>query len=368
MSKWLNKKRQTFKEMSNKDAKSTQLEDGFVRLEGETEEVIDALRGFVSKVPSYLHPNPANRLRSGLKKGEAARYKHAVCDIADMCTSHGTSLAECAPESAFGQALLQAGESFGQCRDLQYALDDETNQQFIGPVKEIIERDAKEINYNRKKTRTRRLDYDYKKNTNEDLKTKGKPLKFNDPDMKMAEEKFKESYSKAERSMAALVDGEVENVAQLSQFIQAHQTYFEQCAAVMADAKAQLETIIANGAGREKTKLTINEFNERVTDDALAAIAMPLDTGNYSDDEDSTSGSARGAASPTTRAAFCSSGPRATALFDFDVENDGELGFKEGETIKLTKRIDDNWLEGSTVSSNGSGMFPANYVEVIEEP
>lgn len=70
----------------------------------------------------------------------------AVCDIADMCTSHGTSLAECAPESAFGQALLQAGESFGQCRDLQYALDDETNQQFIGPVKEIIERDAKEIN------------------------------------------------------------------------------------------------------------------------------------------------------------------------------------------------------------------------------
>lgn len=61
-------------------------------------------------------------------------------------------------------------------------------------------------------------------------------------------------------------------------------------------------------------------------------------------------------------------GPRATALFDFDVENDGELGFKEGETIKLTKRIDDNWLEGSTVSSNGSGMFPANYVEVIEEP
>jgi hypothetical protein len=113
--------------------------------------------------------------------------------------------------------------------------------------------------YNRKKTRTRRLDYDYKKNTNEDLKTKGKPLKFNDPDMKMAEEKFKESYSKAERSMAALVDGEVENVAQLSQFIQAHQTYFEQCASVMADAKAQLETIIANGAGREKTKLTINE-------------------------------------------------------------------------------------------------------------
>lgn len=69
----------------------------------------------------------------------------AVCDIADLCTTHGTTLAECAPESPFGHALLKAGEGFGECRDLQYALDDETNQQFLGPVKEIVERDAKEI-------------------------------------------------------------------------------------------------------------------------------------------------------------------------------------------------------------------------------
>lgn len=119
------------------------------------------------------------------------------------------------------------------------------------------------MQYQRKKTRTRRLDYDYKKNTNEDLKSKGKPLKFNDSDMKVAEEKFKESYSNAERAMAALVDGEVENVAQIIQFIQAHQTYYEQCAAVMANVKASLDDIVASGASREKTKLSINECELR---------------------------------------------------------------------------------------------------------
>lgn len=119
---------------------------------------------------------------------------------------------------------------------------------------------------------------------------------------------------------------------------------------------------------------------------------MPIDSGGYSDDEDSVGGSFS-APSPTSSADWCTSGerpcsaepqilrddvvahaycalfsgPRAKALYDFDVENDGELGFRENEMIKLTKRIDENWLEGQT-QSGGSGMFPANYVEIVEEP
>ncbi|VDN05552.1 unnamed protein product [Thelazia callipaeda] len=48
------------------------------------------------------------------------------------------------------------------------------------------------------------------------------------------------------------------------------------------------------------------------------------------------------------------------AMFDFKLQEEGELGFKRGDIITVTNREDDNWWEGTL---NGkSGMFPATYV------
>lgn len=49
----------------------------------------------------------------------------------------------------------------------------------------------------------------------------GKPAKFTDADVKIAEEKFNDSFKLAETSMANLLDNDVEQVAQLSSFVQA---------------------------------------------------------------------------------------------------------------------------------------------------
>jgi endophilin-A len=50
-------------------------------------------------------------------------------------------------------------------------------------------------------------------------------------------------------------------------------------------------------------------------------------------------------------------------LYDFEPENAGELGFKEGDVIHLKQKVDDNWFEG--MLNGRTGYFPITYVTML---
>ncbi|XP_078107688.1 vinexin isoform X5 [Sander vitreus] len=53
----------------------------------------------------------------------------------------------------------------------------------------------------------------------------------------------------------------------------------------------------------------------------------------------------------------------AVALFNFNGDLPVELSFRKGETIDITRRVDEKWLEGRISGTSRSGIFPANYVQ-----
>ena len=54
-----------------------------------------------------------------------------------------------------------------------------------------------------------------------------------------------------------------------------------------------------------------------------------------------------------------------TAMFDNEPDSPGELGFKEGDQIRIMKRDDEGWWTGELVKRPGEvGIFPANFVKL----
>lgn len=55
---------------------------------------------------------------------------------------------------------------------------------------------------------------------------------------------------------------------------------------------------------------------------------------------------------------------QALAIFTFDAEQEGDLGFKKGDIITITNRTDNktDWWTGRTADGR-TGMFPSNYIE-----
>lgn len=62
---------------------------------------------------------------------------------------------------------------------------------------------------------------------------------------------------------------------------------------------------------------------------------------------------------------FLCRGPRCVARFEYIGDKNDELSFSEGEIIILKEYVNEEWAKGEL--RGASGIFPLNFIEVIED-
>ncbi|XP_031560758.1 endophilin-A3-like [Actinia tenebrosa] len=329
-------------------AKGSKLEDDFIELERKTDVTAKLVEDVLHKTKEYLQPNPAARARLSMQgavqkvRGEAAAFKYPQPEgsLGETMVKSGQDLGD---DSSFGQAIVETGETFHQLAEVKDALDNTVKQSFLDPLTLLETKDIKEIMHHRKKMQGRRLDFDCKKR-------KGNKLPIEE--LRIAEEKFEESKDLCLSSMMNLLENDVEQISQLSALAEAVLDYHNQCSSIMQNLVTTLKDRLSEAASKPRSER--KQISRK-----------------YSDDEDNTSvGSGGGGAA----AAFTTPSPpppqsnqsqqkRYKAIYDFEPENDTELGFNEGDIISVTEIIDENWMEGTL--DGKTGLFPSNYVESV---
>uniref|UniRef100_UPI0037E98CC5 SH3-domain GRB2-like 1b isoform X2 n=1 Tax=Semicossyphus pulcher TaxID=241346 RepID=UPI0037E98CC5 len=339
-------------------AEGTKLDDDFRDLERKVDVTSKAVVEVISKTSEYLQPNPASRAKLSMLntmskiRGQVKNpgYPQAEGLLGECMGKFGRELGE---DTNFGGALVDVGEAMKRMAEVKDSLDIDVKQNFIDPLQGLCDKDLREIQHHLKKLEGRRLDYDYKK------KRQGK---IPDEEVRQALEKFHESKEVAETSMYNLLETDIEQVSQLSSLVESQLQYHRQAVQVLEELSDKLR----------------DRMNEAQTRPRREYTPKPKPIFDFGDDNHSNGGYPTSMAMPPSRnsePSFSSARlsfrkprlspeqPSCKALYDFEPENEGELGFREGDIITLTNQIDENWYEGMLNSQ--SGFFPLNYVEVL---
>ncbi|XP_072321657.1 endophilin-A3a isoform X1 [Eucyclogobius newberryi] len=355
-------------------AEGTKLDEDFLEMERKIEVTNKSVLDLLSKTTEYLQPNPASRAKLNMLntvskiRGQVKTtgYPQAEGLLGDCMLRYGHELGD---HSIFGSSLVDMGEAMRQMADVKDSLDICVKQNFIDPLQHLQDKDLKEIMHHLKKLEGRRLDFDYKK------KRQGK---IPDEEIRLAVEKFEESKDLAERSMFHFFESDVEQVSQLSALIEAALDYHRQSSQILEELSTKLQKRIstANCRPRKEFKsksvrssietVGSNHQNGLSYSSSIKSTDVQIHTVNGKTDH-ITSAPESWPDSPVTNGNHHQTEvldqPCCRSLYDFEPENEGELGFKEGDVIILTNQIDDNWYEG--MIHGESGFFPINYVQVL---
>uniref|UniRef100_A0A6B0V9K8 Endophilin-A n=1 Tax=Ixodes ricinus TaxID=34613 RepID=A0A6B0V9K8_IXORI len=370
-------------------AEGTKFTEEYMEMERKIDLTNELVEELIVKTKEYLQPNPASRAKLMVSTklrgtGKTHAYPQPEGVLGETMVKYGGDLGE---ESPFGQSLIEAGESLKQLADIKYALEDNVKQNFLEPLTQLQTKDLKDVLHHRKKLQGRRLDYDCKK------RKQIRGAHATEDDIKLAEDKFEESFNLASMGMFNLLENDVEQISQLAALAEAFCEYHQQCAEVLQSLTERLLEQKAEAASRERQPYEpkkLCELNLPVMHDDISPMVesasparSPLTTPvNPRPSNNLCPGSftnPHGTGAPPSRSPNASPlpspvrsparggpngrGPCCRALYDFDPENEGELGFREGDLVTLVRRVDDNWFEGS--HDGRTGLFPVNYVEVV---
>ncbi|XP_050350027.1 endophilin-A isoform X7 [Nymphalis io] len=345
-------------------AEGTKLDLDFVEMERKTDVTCELVEELQTKTKEFLQPNPTARAKMAAVKGisklsgqaKSNTYPQPEGVLGDCMLLYGKKLGE---DSVFAQCLIEMGEALKQMADVKYSLDDNIKQSFLEPLHHLQTKDLKEVMHHRKKLQGRRLDFDCKRRRQAKGILKGPYMSpshgsprhgahIPDDEIRQAEEKFAESLTLAQIGMFNLLDNDVEQVAQVSFFAEGLLEYHQQCTEILKGLVSAL---------MEKKEEAVNRPKLEFVPKTLADLQIEgiHDFNHASPLPSPVKSPARTPVAPTK-------GPCCTALYDFEPENQGELGFKENDVITLINKVDDNWFEGSV---NGkTGYFPISYVQV----
>ncbi|KAJ8029653.1 Endophilin-A1 [Holothuria leucospilota] len=328
-------------------AEKTQIPEDYVSMEKQIDATAVAVEEIVSKTNEFLQPNPVNRAKLSTARtvnkmrGQtpSSKYPQVEGQLGDCFLKHSQELGE---DSDFGLALKDCGEAMKQLSEVKHSLDNNVSQNFIEPLEHLKNKELKEINHHRKKMESRRLDYDGKKRKHAKAGSN-----ITQEEVTLAEEKFEESRDLAEEGMRNLIESDVEQVRQLQALMEAQLEFHRQAVSILEGIHESLDDRITTAETRPKTERVYKKKPDLAFDQSPS-------NGISNDSADKDKGPS----------ADSSEYRKVKALYDFEPENEGELGFNEGDIITCTSEIDENWLEGEI--SGRSGYFPTNYVEFID--
>ncbi|XP_064184813.1 endophilin-A2-like isoform X1 [Anguilla rostrata] len=337
-------------------AEGTKLDEDFKDLERKVDVTSKAVVDIITKTSEYLQPNPASRAKLSMLntmskiRGQVKSpgYPQVEGLLGECMAKYGRELGE---DTNFGGALVDAGESMKRMAEVKDSLDIDVKQNFIDPLQGLCDKDLREIQHHLKKLEGRRLDYDYKK------KRQGK---IPDEEVRQSLEKFHESKEVAEANMYNLLETDIEQVSQLSSLVESQLQYHRQAVQILEELSDKLKERMTEAQSRPRREYTpkpkpVFEYSEPEQSNGGYTPAAQLTR--------SESSFHRRTSSRKGKFSSVSDQPCCKALYDFDPENEGELGFREGDIITLTNQIDENWYEGTLRGQ--SGFFPLNYVEVM---
>ncbi|XP_071518237.1 endophilin-A isoform X3 [Panulirus ornatus] len=378
----------------------TKLDEDFVEMERKTDIMCELVEELQIKTKEFLHPNPASRAKMSAVKGigklsgqaKASTYPQPEGVLGEAMASYGKRIGE---DNLYAASLVEFGESMKQIADIKYNLDDNMKMNVLEPLHQLATKDIKEVQHHRKKMQGRRLDHDCKKRKKEkalNMTPTGSPARspgwgggshVTEEEIKMAEDKFAESLHLAQMGMHNLLDNDVEQISQLATFAENLLDYHRQCTEILEVLAGTLHDKKNEAASLPRPEFVPKTLSELGVADTLngglpstnitgsSPLPSPMNPSQPSWDPLFPSGgpprSANASPLPSPMKSPARSPmmqtPSAQALYDFEPENPGELGFNEGDVITLTQRIDENWFEGSL---NGkTGLFPVTYVNVM---